>query len=676
MRTTIFHSIAAFCLVITLFIPSQVMAQGACVSGTSTVATVGCLIDNTDNVTFDLTGDILISSGLSGIRLRNSDSNILNYTGNISTTNLGEYGISAIGGNSNAITINGNINTNGASGYGIFANNGASNIFTLNGNINTTGDTAYGFLPVADDDVTFTINGNINTSGGDAAGMLLVAPTNYFNITLNGNINVLGGSRSDSVNPRGIDIGNSQAGSTITNLGIITTTAEVGGAAAYDIYVRSGATLTNLNNRQSGLTYYGKIPTNYNAVINSTSDYGKIIYSTVSGTTSFGIYPGSVLKSETTYASVIDGLESSNITAGNSGNYTFDGRTWAWTLENPSSNLWDLAVGSCTGCVKEDTQDTIEEIGDSIGLEFSQILHKGTSATASFANMNTYDCDLFDKEGKCYSVGGRHTDVNGNNDSDSSSSGAVFVFGNKFNENFRVSGFIDQQVDRNNPKGLKVHNKGPMIGGNLVWNQFANHLGFQVRAANAYQAKDMTITRSELGEAEAGVGKTEIEVQNYVAEVSYQFSGGDSFLRPYLADSFFRPYLAVRRAIIKQDGYTETGVENPLTYNTVEDKSTTIVIGMKAKYRLNPTFTLNGAFGVENDISNKVDKIQATSSTITGITPVDFNTSINKTRPVVTLGATYHIAPNKAFSAQAQYQELSYTKTTAKTAYFNYTVGF
>jgi len=451
--------------------------------------------------------------------------------------------------------------------------------------------------------------------------------------------------------------------STITNLGTITTA----GVDPYDIYLRDASTLATLNNRQAGLTYYGKIPTNYNAVINSTSDYGKIIFSTVSGTTSFGIYAGSVLKSGTTYASVIDGLESSNITAGNSGDYSYDGRTWAWTLENSSANLWDLIVGSCAGCITEDTQDTIEEIGDSIGTEFSQILHKGASATSSFANMNTYDCDLFDEEGKCYSIGGRHTDVNGNNDSDSSSSGAVFVFGNKFNKNFRVSAFVDQQVDRNNAKGLKVRNKGPMVGGNLVWNQFANHLGFQVRAANAYQAKDMTITRSVIGEAEAGVGETEIEVQSYVAEVSYQFSDGDSF---------FRPYLAARRAIIKQDGYTETGVTNPLTYNTLEDKSTTIVMGMKSKYRLNHTVTLNGALGVENDISNKVDKIQATSSTITGITPVDINTTINKTRPVVTLGATYYIAPNQAFSAQAQYQELSYTRTTAKTLYFNYTVGF
>ena len=149
--------------------------------------------------------------------------------------------------------------------------------------------------------------------------------------------------------------------------------------------------------------------------------------------------------------------------------------------------------------------------------------------------------------------------------------------------------------------------------------------------------------------------------------MSYQFRDGDSF---------FRPYLAARRAIIKQDGYTETGVANPLTYNTLEDKSTTIVMGMKSKYRLNHTVTLNGALGVEHDISNKEDKIQATSSTITGLTPVDINTRINKTRPVVTLGATYYIAPNQAFSAQAQYQELSYTRTTAKTLYFNYTVGF
>ena len=68
--------------------------------------------------------------------------------------------------------------------------------------------------------------------------------------------------------------------------------------------------------------------------------------------------------------------------------------------------------------------------------------------------------------------------------------------------------------------------------------------------------------------------------------------------------------------------------------------------------------------------------VDDTTYTMTGLTPVDLNTSINKTRPVVTLGATYSIRPNQSLVAQTQYQELSYTSNSAKTAYFNYNIGF
>ena len=661
MHRTIYQSIGVVSLVITLSITSQVMAQDACVTGTSTMPSHGCFVSGVNDTTYTLTSDTPIASpaGLTGIRIMNSDRNTLSYTGDITSVALNTYGLFMSSSDNNTITITGDIATDG---YGIITTHSNNNDITLNGNINTSKYLSYGAMIITEVNSNFTLNGNITTTAVDTPGIMLYNTTDM-NVLINSNSNINvegGGGPFGQVVGWGLDVSGS-TGATITNLGTINTL----GAGAHDINVRNASTIATLNNRQSGLTYYGKIPTNYNAVINSTSDYGKIIFSTVSGTTSFGIYAGSVLKSRTTYASVIDGLESSNITAGHSGYYSYDGRTWAWTLENSSANLWDLIVGACTGCMTEDTIDTIEEIGDSIASEFSQLLHK--SATANFANMNTYDCDLFNQKGNCFSIGGRHTDVNANNNSDSSSSAAVFVWGKKFNKNFRASGFVDQQVTRKNPRGLKVSNKGPMIGGNLVWNQFANHLGFQVRVANAYQVKDMTITRSEIGEAEKGKGKTEIDVQSYVAEVSYQFSDGANF---------YRPYLAARRAIIKQDGYTETGVENPLTFNTLEDKSTTVIMGMKAKYKLDNTVTLNGALGVEHDVSNNVDKIQATSSTITGLTPVDLNTSINKTRPVVTLGATYYITPNQAFSVQAQYQELAYTKTSSKTLYFNYTVGF
>ena len=663
MHKTIFQSIGTICLVITLFITSQVMAQDACVAGTGTMPSDGCFVSGVNDITYTLTSDTPIASpaGLTGIRIMNADRNTLSYTGDITSVALNTYGLFMSSSDNNTINITGDIATDG---YGILTSHGNDNDITLNGNITTSKYLSYGAMFITETDSDFTLNGNITTTAVDTPGIMLYNTTDM-NVLINSNSNINvegGGGPFGQVVGWGVDVARS-TGATITNLGTINTL----GAGAYDINVRDASTIATLNNRQAGLTYQGKIPTNYNAVINSTSDYGKIIFSTVSGTTSFGIYDGSVLQNNTTYASVIDGLEASNITAGYSGDYSYDGRTWAWTLENSSSNLWDLVVGGCIGCITEDTIDTIEEIGDSIGSEFSQLSHKGASATTSFANMNTYDCDLFNQEGKCFSIGVRHTDINGNNNSDSSSSGAVAVSGYKFNENFRVSGFVDQQAARRNPKGLKVSNKGPMIGGNLVWNQFANHLGFQVRVANAYQAKDMTITRSEIGEAEKGRGETDIEVQSYVAEVSYQFSDGVNF---------YRPYLAARRSIIKQEGYTETEVANPLTFNTLEDKSTTVIIGMKVKYKLDDTVTLNGAFGVEHDVSNKVDKIQATSSTITGITPVDLSTRINKTRPVVTLGVTYHISPNQTLSAQTQYQELSYASTSAKTAYVNYTVGF
>jgi len=85
---------------------------------------------------------------------------------------------------------------------------------------------------------------------------------------------------------------------------------------------------------------------------------------------------------------------------------------------------------------------------------------------------------------------------------------------------------------------------------------------------------------------------------------------------------------------------------------------------------------LNGSIGVEQDIYNDSDDLIATATNIAGITPVDINSDENKTRPVVSLGADYFISPTQRLSLQAQYQELAFTSTSAKTAYVNYTIGF
>ena len=617
MNKLIYQSIGVASLTVTAIFSQQVSAADCVtsVSGTVTISTV-CDLPS---------GGITIDSGatLNAGTYKLTDSSSSGYLINNGTTNFtGSYTLIINSSTVSQITNNGTFNLDKS--YGIKVDSGGTiTNFTNNGTM------------------TMGANYSIFNDGGTI--------TNFTNAgTMNWNSGYYG-----------LLFGNGTLG-TFTNTGVIT-------GATIDLLNDADGTFTTLNNLQGKATSdpltVTNPPINYNIIVGSTSDYGQVVF-TNSGSLNFGIHSSSVLEGGTTYSSVIQGISSGSM-SGTSGTFTDGDGSYAWTLNNSSSTIWDLVVGAFAPDAPSaaSTLTSIQSASYGIASQFA-----GFAMSTNYANMNTYDCGLFDAKGGCFSVGGRYSDVNGNNNSDSSSSALVAVGGYKLNNHFRVAGFIDQQANSSTPNGITLDNKGPMVGMSLVWNQHPDHLGYQVKVANAYQSKDLSITRTATGDAEAGRGDTEIEVQSYVAEVSYQFSDG--------VKTSYRPYVALRRAIIKQDGYTETDVDNPLTFNTLEDKSTTVIMGMKAKYKLSNQVILNGALGVEHDVDNDIDKLQATSSTITGLTAVDINSSINKTRPVATLGATYHISPNQTLSAQTQYQELAYTSTSGKTAYVNYTVGF
>jgi len=156
-----------------------------------------------------------------------------------------------------------------------------------------------------------------------------------------------------------------------------------------------------------------------------------------------------------------------------------------------------------------------------------------------------------------------------------------------------------------------------------VWNQNANQLGWQVKVANAYQSKDASIKRTATGTSEAGRGKTDIDTQSYVAELSYNYAATSSLL--------LRPYLAFRYAIVKQDGYTETGVDNPLTFSTIRDRSKTALVGLKFKKQLTDKVVGRGSVGVEHDLSHKTDNLEA--SGVSGLTTESFTSNLLKQDP-------------------------------------------
>jgi hypothetical protein len=152
---------------------------------------------------------------------------------------------------------------------------------------------------------------------------------------------------------------------------------------------------------------------------------------------------------------------------------------------------------------------------------------------SNYANMNTYDCNLFDKNNMCISAGGRITTID---NPSSHHSAAVVVLGHKISPHIRIGGFLDQSVNHNMPSGVDMSNKNPMMGAFAVWNHQADGLGFQMKLANAYLDKDVTTSRAVVGTSEAGRGRTDLNTQSYVGELSYAFNYHDStIVRPYFA---------------------------------------------------------------------------------------------------------------------------------------------
>jgi len=305
-----------------------------------------------------------------------------------------------------------------------------------------------------------------------------------------------------------------------------------------------------------------------------------------------------------------------------------------------------------------DTQAALQQSASKLRSTFN-----ASSIATNFANMNTYECNLFDTNGVCISVGGRYTKVNGPN---SESTNGVLVLGYKVSPTVRIGAFVDESISQTAPTGISINNRLPLMGMFGVWNQNKDGKGWQVKLANAYQQKGVDITRDVIGTSEAGKGSTKLTTESYVGEMSYAFDYGNNTL--------LRPYLAVRYTNIQQDGYTETGVTTPLTFSALKDRSTSALAGIKVDHHLAPKVNLTASLGVEQDLEHKVDRYDA--SGVAGLTSENFNSNIKRTRAVATVGAYYEVAKGQRLSAEVYYQELAFQRTGSTTAYINYMVGF
>jgi hypothetical protein len=334
--------------------------------------------------------------------------------------------------------------------------------------------------------------------------------------------------------------------------------------------------------------------------------------------------------------------------------------TYSYLFSSSPDSLAE-SIALAAGPTSTDTQTSLSILARRLRTPYNYSL-----MSSNYANMNTYDCNLFDKNNMCISAGGRITTID---NPSSHHSAAVVVLGHKISPHIRIGGFLDQSVNHNMPSGVDMSNKNPMAGAFAVWNHQADGLGFQMKLANAYQNKDVTTSREVIGTSEAGRGRTDLNIQSYVGELSYAFQ--------YQEKTLVRPYFALRYTRIKQDGYTEdttASVTAPLTYAKLSDRSTSALMGVKINHALTPKTNLTASLGVEQYLDHKTDQFVA--SGVSGLTSENFYNNIRHTRPVASVGAYYAVAKNQRLSGDIYYQQLPFQSTDSATAYVNYTIGF
>jgi hypothetical protein len=664
---------------------TSVSFASAIYSSNSTINT----LNNNGTISTTVTGTGSGTASAAAIYSRISTINTLNNNGTISST------VTATAGSGTAIGYYLYHNT-GLSGSGTVTNTSTGTISattTLTGT--ASGGTAWGInnnrRRITDLTNAGTISASVSGAGASVSSANALGIRNYFGeittLTNTGTISAtttVTGSGEISANGWGIyNYGSNATIGTITNTEIIsgssvgiynTASATIGtitntGIISGDISIYNQRTpganevIGTLNNLQSDLTYKGFLPTNYNIIIRGDANYGQTTFSSSSGTTTFGIdltNSGADIGDQT-YEDVLKGdFAEIDLLNGTSG--VIEGATWALSFDGAN---WDLTINGAlsglyvpAGPSAADTQTSIQAIKGQLQGNLNSL-----TAGANFANMNTYDCNFFDSKGGCFSFGNRYTDVQSPSIQTNS---FVATGGYKLNDHFRVAGFIDQNLNYNMASNIDIENKGPLMGLIGVWNQNANQLGWQIKLANAYQSKDARITRSVTGSSEAGRGQTDIDSQSYVAELSYNHAVSSSLL--------LQPYAALRYAVVEQDGYTETGVANPLTFNTIRDRSKTSLVGVKFKKQLTDKVVARGSVGLEHDLSHKTDNLLA--SGVSGLTTESFSNQLDKTRPVASLGADYYIDPTQRLSVNAFYQELPFASTKARTLYLNYMLAF
>ena len=472
--------------------------------------------------------------------------------------------------------------------------------------------------------------GTITTLNNEAAGSITSTSADKAGIfnSQSGVINTISNSGTISGTTYGVNNSSNSTIGTITNLGTIT-----GGTAGIGNF-GTLSTLNNLQSASSGLSYKGALPTSYNIIINSTSNYGKLVGSDLTGSTNFGIYTGSTVTTGT-YSSVLSGFKSSNLgtTTG-----TYNG--YPWLLNNRTGTIWDLVIGLST----TDTQTSVSSNAASI----SNLI---TLKNLALLNGFEYDCPIALDKRFCIAASARYVRSLGDA---SQEIGSAVVLAVRATSRTRVGLYVAPTIAaRWSGSTIAPSNLSPTMGGFIDWKQKLIGGGLALRASVGYEKNPVTITRSGTGYSEPGSGSTDLMSRGAQLTARY---GVDLMNGVSLS-----PYVGIRRVQHFLDGYEENGstlVSTPLSYSSISAVVTSALAGLSIDIPVRQNAHLVAAAGLEYDINDNSPLL--VPSGMTGLTSVGISSTVPRYRSKLLLSYYWLLPDNQRLTLSGIFRQEPY----------------
>ena len=440
------------------------------------------------------------------------------------------------------------------------------------------------------------------------------------------------------------------------------------------------------NNGGSGSITFSSLNLSNNLTLNSIPSYISAINLSVGGSnyslTSTSPINGIYLRAASGTTLTLDPNNTSNIkslfldlnfftsatTTGCPAGLTTPNGVSAFTLRDcgTSTNylLQSIIFGSGGSSVSAiNTQQAVLQNAASLAATFN------TQAAALQAGL-TYDCNTFDEDGLCASVGGRMTYA-ASAPFSNQQSGLVIV-SHKPSPYFRFGGFADQSVATATPMGIKQSNSGPMFGFFGYWNNQKDGMGLGASVTTSFSNNNLTVSRSNaLANTVAGSGATQLQGQGMQGQLTYALQATDGIKAI--------PYLGVRYYRVATGAYSEgtsSDVTSPLSYNAMSQEVLAAVGGVGTSVFLAENLTGTASVGIQQNMNYKMGNYQGTSS-INGLSNFSLQMPSNtNSMATANAGLNYAIKKNEKLGVNVLWQQQAFTATSTVTALATYSIGF